>query len=90
MSFESDTTGMGINQSGKSGGDASGSAYSHTGAMGGSSMGHGSGNASGGWGTFAEGIGVGMGGDAGAAGMAGQIGGDVTDNTSIGSINISS
>lgn len=79
--------GMGINQSGKSGGDAMGSACSGTFASGGGGMGHGSA-----WVQNVDpiGIGVGLGGDAGAAGMAGQMGGDVTDNTSIGSINISS
>ena len=84
-----DSTNMGVRQSGKDGGDAVGIAGAGAGAIGGDGSGSGSGSA---WGgnAFAEGTGVGIGGDTGAVSMAGQAGGDVTDNTSIGDINISS
>ena len=80
-------TGVGVEQSGKSGGDAAGFAGSGAGAMGGD--GSGSGQA---WVQNVDpiGTGIGVGGDTGAAAMSGQAGGDVTDNTSIGDINISS
>ncbi|MBF0382562.1 MAG: hypothetical protein HQL69_16195 [Magnetococcales bacterium] len=80
-------TGVGVEQSGKTGGDATGYASSGAGAMGGD--GTGSGDA---WVRNVDpiGTGVGVGGDTGSAAMSGQAGGDVTDNTSIGDINISS
>jgi hypothetical protein len=81
MSFDHNTTNTGIGQGGKSGGDASGIAMAGAGSMGSSTGGvsgynasH-SGDASGGF----------MGSSASA-----MSGGDVTDNTSIGSININS
>jgi len=86
MSIDSD---LGMNQSGKSGGDAMGSA----GLDAGSGMGVGDAFASGGWGAdaFAAGTGIGDAGSAYASHNAGSaIGGDVSDNTSIGSININS
>jgi hypothetical protein len=83
-------TAVGVNQSGKSGGDVTGNAGSDADAFGGGGYGSGSGRASGFGGAYAEGTGIGVGGDAGAGAMAGQAGGDVTDNTSIGDINISS
>jgi hypothetical protein len=78
--------------SNKSGGDIEGNAEAGTEAAGGGGSGFGSGSASGGWGggTYAEGTGIGVGGDADASAMAGQAGGDITDNTTIGDINISS
>ena len=78
--------------SNKSGGDVKGNAEAGTEAMGGDGDGFGSGRASGGWGggAYAEGTGIGVGGDADASAMAGQAGGDITDNTTIGDINISS
>jgi|SaaInl8_135m_RNA_FD_contig_51_654040_length_1122_multi_9_in_0_out_0_2 hypothetical protein len=83
----SDATNLGIEQSGKSGGDATGRAGAGSEAMGGD--GSGSGSA---WVRNVDpiGTGTGIGGDTGADAMAGQVGGDVTDNTSIGDINISS
>jgi len=86
----STNTFAGVNQSGKSGGDAAGFAGSGAAAQAGCGCGGGSGSA-GGWGSFAEGVGVGVGGSAGAgSGAIGAAGGDVSDNTSIGSININS
>jgi len=82
-------TDTGFNQSGKSGGDATGSA----GLDAGSAAGVGEGFASGGFGAdaFAMGTGVGDAGNAHAAQNAGAAtGGDVSDNTSIGSVNINS
>lgn len=86
MSINSD---LGMNQGGKSGGDAMGSA----GFDAGSGMGYGDAFASGGWGAdaFAAGTGIGDAGNASAAQNSGAaFGGDVSDNTSIGSININS
>lgn len=77
---------LNVEQSGKSGGDAfgwsaSGSAgIGGAGTMGASSFG----------GLFGDAHGLGSGGDAGSASSAGgAYGGDVSDNTAIGSINIS-
>ena len=83
----SDRTSMGVNQSGKSGGDAIGYAGASSGAIGGDGSGQGTA-----WVQNVDpiGTGVGVGGDTGAGAMSGQAGGDVTDNTSIGDINISS
>ena len=84
---------MGVNQSGKHGGDATGVSMAGSGAMGGAGVGGGVGTDSGGgWGGGGSGTGVGLGGGggAGAGSIAGQDGGDVSDNTSIGDINISS
>jgi len=86
MSINSDAS---FNQSGKSGGDAMGSA----GLDAGSGAGVGEGFASGGFGAdaFAAGTGIGDAGNAHAAQNAGMAtGGDVSDNTSIGSVNINS
>ena len=76
-----------MNQSGKSGGDAVGSA----GLDAGSAVGVGDAFATG-WGdAYAEGYGSGEAGNARAAQNAGAAtGGDVSDNTSIGSVNINS
>jgi len=77
------SAGISQSQSGKSGGDAMGCAGA--GAMAGA--GGGLGVSGGGWG--GGGAGIGGGGDAGAgAGAIGAEGGNVSDNTSIGSINI--
>ncbi|MBF0284997.1 MAG: hypothetical protein HQL51_11120 [Magnetococcales bacterium] len=78
---------VGISQGGKSGGDTFGGAGA--GSMGGGGGGFGAGSASGG-NAFAMGVGVGVGGDAGAGALSAQDGGDVSDNTSIGTISISS
>lgn len=86
MGINSDAS---FNQSGKAGGDAIGSA----GLDAGSAAGVGEGFASGGWGAdaYAEGTGIGDAGNARAAQNAGAAtGGDVSDNTSIGSVNINS
>ena len=81
---------VGITQSGKSGGDASGFAVAGAGALAGSGVGVGQADA-GGFGVGAGAAGLGVGGGAGAsAGAIGAMGGDVSDNTSIGSININS
>jgi hypothetical protein len=82
-----DSSSMGMDQSGKSGGDSFGGAAAGAGAMGGDGSGRGTA-----WVQNVDpiGTGVGVGGDTGAAAMSGQSGGDVTDNTSIGDINISS
>ena len=87
MSFGGDGN-MG-NQSGKSGGDVSGLSGAGSGAMAGDGFGAASASASG-RNAYAEGTGLGAGGGAGSGAMAGQAGGDVTDNTSMGDINISS
>jgi hypothetical protein len=84
----------GINQSGKSGGDATGLAGAGAGASGGFGIG-GSGAGAGAGGIAsdanARSTGIGAGGDAGAgAGAMGAAGGDATDNTAIGSINVES
>jgi len=84
---------MGVNsdldmsQSSKSGGDAVGSAALDAG----SATGVGDAFATG-WGdAYAEGVGIGDAGNASAARNAGSAtGGDVSDNTSIGSVNINS
>lgn len=75
-----------VEQSGKDGGDASGYGLSGSSSRGGS--GYGSGTA---WVQNVDpiGTGIGIGGDSAAGSMAGQVGGDVTDNTNIGTINIS-
>jgi hypothetical protein len=85
MSFGNTSTSVG--QSGKSGGDVSGFANASAGGFaggGGSNVGV---SASG-----SGGIGIGIGGGGGSAGgdASAQAGGDVTDNTSIGSISINS
>ncbi|MBF0284995.1 MAG: hypothetical protein HQL51_11110 [Magnetococcales bacterium] len=84
MSFDQAGS-VGISQSGKSGGDTFGGA----GAGAGGGYGGGTGVA---WvqNTDPIGIGVGAGGDAGAGAANLQGGGDVSDNTSIGTISISS
>jgi hypothetical protein len=86
----SHNTSVSVGQSGKSGGDAFGGAESGAGAAGG--FGFGGGQAvAGGFGVGAGAAGLGIGGSAGAgAGSFGAHGGDVSDNTSIGSININS
>ena len=73
------------NQSGKSGGDVASESLSDSGA----GMGAGSGTA---WVQIADpvGMGLGTGGDALSGADTMQMGGDVTDNTSMGNINISS
>ncbi|MBF0180566.1 MAG: hypothetical protein HQM03_11140 [Magnetococcales bacterium] len=75
-----------VTQSGKSGGDAAGGAGGS--AWSGGGYGSGTGQA---WVQNVDpiGTGVGVGGDAGAGSFAAQVGGDVTDNTNIGAINIS-
>lgn len=74
------------NQSGKAGGDATGAAALDAG----SAAGVGDAFASG-WNAYAEGTGIGDAGNASAARNAGSAtGGDVSDNTSIGSVNINS
>jgi hypothetical protein len=86
----SGNTGVGVNQSGKSGGEAFGEAGAGSGALAGSGFGVGQ-AAAGGFGVGAGASGLGLGGSAGAgAGAVGAAGGDVSDNTSIGSININS
>mgnify|MGYP003958131315 CR=1 FL=1 len=83
MSLDDATSGVGVSQSGKSGGDAAGYAGAGAGAMGGGAGGYGVGQNDG------AGAGLGVGGDAGAsAGATGAGAGDATDNTSIGSINV--
>jgi len=78
------------NQSEKSGGDALGIAGTDSAAMAGNGGGMGGANAGSGWGrgNDAAATGIGSGGDAGTDSMAAQIGGDATDNTNIGNINI--
>ena len=84
----SHSTSVGLNQSGKSGGEAFGFAGAGAGALAGSGVGVGE-AAAGGFGVGAGAGGLGVGGNAGAgAGAIGAAGGDVSDNTSIGSINI--
>jgi hypothetical protein len=74
---------LGVEQSGKSGGDAVGTGTSGSTAMGG-------GMGGGGYG-YGYGFGSGQGGDATSSSNAtGALGGDVSDNTSIGSITINS
>jgi hypothetical protein len=83
-------TSVGVSQSGKSGGDAFGGAESGAGALGGTGVGVGQAGAFG-FGAGAGAAGLGVGGGAGAgAGSFGAHGGDVSDNTSIGSISINS
>ena len=83
MSFDDATSGVGVNQSGKSGGDASGHAAASGYACGGSAGASGTGSSVG------TGVGLASGGDAAAAaGATGAAAGDATDNTSIGSINV--
>ncbi len=78
---------VGVSQGGKSGGDAIGFAGADAGAGGFGGAGTGSGS----FGDFSSGFGVSVGGSDGAgAGALGAVGGDVSDNTSIGSININS
>lgn len=79
-------TSTGVNQSGKSGGDTYGLglAGSSAGAVG---VGAGTGL---GYGDVSGGTGVGVGAAGAGASSAGQAGGDVSDNTSIGSITINS
>jgi len=77
-------TDLGMNQSGKSGGDAMGAAGLSTG----DAFGQGVGTV---FNVDPIGTGIGDGGSASAAANAGAAtGGDVSDNTSIGSININS
>lgn len=85
MSF--DGSGNMGNQSGKSGGDVGGGSLSDSSAAGGA--GDGSGSA---WVQNVDPIatGVGVGGGAFSGAGSAQLGGDVTDNTSMGNINISS
>ena len=80
------STSIGVEQSGKSGGDALGTGMSGSSAIGGSGIGGGMGYYPG----SATG-GMGLGGDATSeSAAAGALGGDVSDNTSIGSISINS
>ena len=77
---------LNVEQSGKSGGDAFGWSASGSAGIGGAGA---IGAASFG-GLFGDAYGQGSGGDAGSASTAGgAFGGDVSDNTAIGSINIS-
>ena len=86
----SHSTSVGISQSGKTGGEASGFASAGAGALAGSGVGVGQADAFG-FGVGAGAAGLGVGGSAGASvGAIGAHGGDVSDNTSIGSININS
>lgn len=85
MSFEYQPASAGVDQGGKSGGDAFGEAGSCAEAAGGGGFGAGGGLTSG-WGAFSSGIGMGFGDNAGAAAAVGMSGGDVTDNTSVGNI----
>jgi hypothetical protein len=72
---------LGVEQSGKSGGDAVGTGTSGSTAMGGGMGGGG----------YGYGFGSGQGGHATSSSNAtGALGGDVSDNTSIGSITINS
>ena len=88
MGYDNQRVGTGVNQHCKQGGDAMGVAGAGAGADAG--YGYGRGDAAV-WNVDPIGTGVGVGGNAGAhAGAAGAVGGDATDNTSIGSINISS
>lgn len=86
MPYSTGSEATDVNQSGKSGGDAVGVAGAGAGAMGGD--GSGTGTA---WVRNVDpiGTGIGAGGGAGADAIAGQAGGDATDNTNIGTINIS-
>ena len=83
------TNNIGVEQSGKSGGDAFG--HSTSGSLGVGGAGLGSASAFGGYGGASSGIASGIAGD-GISGSdaAGALGGDVSDNTSIGSITINS
>lgn len=81
--MDSNNTSTSICQSGKSGGDASGSAFASGMGASGDASGIGGGFSSGGAGGV-SGIGY------GESGAIGAVGGDVSDNTSIGSININS
>ncbi len=83
------STGFGdtsVNQSGKTGGEASGLAGAGSGAAGGGGAGSGSA-----WVQNVDpiGTGIGSGGDAASGAGVAQVGGDATDNTEIGTINIS-
>ena len=79
---------LNVEQSGKSGGDAFG--WSASGSSGVGGAGTGTMAASSFGGLFGDAYGQGFGGDAGSATSAGgAFGGDVSDNTAIGSINIS-
>jgi hypothetical protein len=84
------TNNIGVEQSGKSGGDAFGHSTSGSSALGGAGLG--SASAFGGYGGgSAEAGASGFGGDAGSnSGAQGALGCDVSDNTSIGSITINS
>ena len=85
------STGVGFEQSGKSGGDALGMAGAGSTGIGGSGSGVGTGVAAGFGAPFSFGSGSGTGGDGTSyAGSAGAYGGDIGDNTAIGSININS
>ena len=86
MSFDNASADVGVNQSGKSGGDASGMAGAASGALGGDGSGTGIATVRN---VDPYGTGIGTGGDAMSGAGAGQAGGDVSDNTSIGDINIS-
>ena len=83
------SSGQDVNQSGKSGGDVTGNAAAGAVGVGGAGLGAGAGAAAGGM-AYAEGTGMGDGGMGGGDALAGQMGGDVSDNTSMGDINISS
>lgn len=83
---------LNLNQSGKSGGDASGFAGVDADMMGGAGGGTGTANSGWWWGSggFASGSGIGFGGGGDAGAGAGLFGGDTTDQTAIGSINVHS
>ena len=87
------STNVGVEQSGKAGGDASGLGLSSSDALGGSGLGY-AGASAGGYGMgggMATAGASGLGGDASSgSAAAGALGGDVSDNTSIGSITINS
>jgi hypothetical protein len=82
------STDLNVEQSGKSGGDAFGWSASGSSGVGGAGTGT---MATSSFGSlFGDAYGQGFGGDAGSAASAGgAFGGDVSDNTAIGSINIS-
>src|SRR3954464_11879695 len=78
------STDLNVEQSGKSGGDAFGWSSSASAGSGGAGIGTAAAS------PFGDAGGFGLGGDAGSmASAGGAFGGDVSDNTAIGSINIS-
>ena len=89
-SFPTNNSSVGVEQRGKSGGDAFGNSTSTSGATGGAASAGGSPSMMGMGGGFAIG-GAATGGDATSGSSAfGALGGDVSDNTSIGTLTINS